>query len=268
MPLDPIVEDINEVDESVRGFYKETDNGFMLDVQPKNGFALENVEGLKSALGKERATASELKSKMNKYSALGDTDPSELLSELESLRSLKDLDPNKEADKIAQSKIDSVQKQLVSKHTKELEQIQGSASKYKSQLQKVLIDDAAKSAIIAAGGDERTVAYMLDTVKKQLTLSETENGFMTQVVDQNGHPVIGDSNGNPQTLKGLVEAMKQDELWMGAFPGRSKSGSGRSSDSAGAGKPASGLKRSDMTSSEKSAYIRQHGREAYLKLKN
>lgn len=266
MPLDPIVEDISSVDESVRGFYKESEYGYVLDVAPKNGFALENVEGLKSALGKERAKAQTYESKLKGFSELGDLDASTIQEKLERLNQLEQLDPTKEADKIAEAKLKSFQEQMASKHQKELGSIQSSAEKYKAQLKNLLIDDAAKSAILSAGGNEKTVAYMLPHLKAKLSLQETENGFMTQVVDQQGNPQIGDSSGNPMTINQLVESMKQEELWAGAFPGRNKNGGGRPSDANG-GMPGAKVNKSEMTAREKSAYIAKYGLDAFAKLK-
>lgn len=262
MPLLPIVEDINQVEESLRGHYKQTDKGFMLDIQPANGYGLEDVSGLKSALSKERAKAQELEKKMSNFS---NYDPSDLQDKLSRLEQLESLDPSKEADKIAEAKLKSLQDQMSTKHKKEIESLQGSSDKYKTQLKNLLIDDAAKNAILSAGGDERTITYMLPHVKSQLSLQETENGFMTQVVDGNGYPQVGDSNGNPMTINQLIENMKSQDLWSGAFPGRNKSGGGRSSDATG-GTPSAGLKRSSMTTAETSAYVKKYGREAYFKL--
>ena len=266
MSLTPIVQDINEVEESLRPYYKETEKGFMLDVQESNGYALENVQGLRSALSKERGRAQEFERKTSQYSELGDMTPSDIREALEELNSLKQLDPNKEADKIADQKLKSFQEQMTKKHQTEVGTAKQAADRYKGQLQGLLIDDAAKNAILAAGGNEKTIAYMLPTVKASLSLRETENGFMTQVIDSSGNPQIGDSNGNPMTVSQLVEQLKSQELWSGAFPGRNRSGGGKQSDSAG-GTPTTSIKRSDMTSDEKSLFVKEHGKAAYFKLK-
>lgn len=266
MPLNPVVEDINEVEETLRPYYKETEKGFILDVQESNGYALENVQGLRSALSKERGRAQEFEKRSSQFSELGDMSPAEIKQALEELNTLKQLDPSKEADKIAEQKLKSFQEQMTKKHQTEVGTVKQSADRYKNQLQSLLIDDAAKNAILAAGGNDKTIAYMLPTVKASLSLRETENGFMTQVIDSNGHPQIGDSNGNPMTVTQLVEQLKSQELWSGAFPGRQRSGGGKQSDATG-GTPTSGIKRSEMTNSEKASFIATNGREAYFKLK-
>jgi len=267
MSLKSKVNNIDEVDENVRGFYKETDNGFILDVEANDGYALEDVGGLRSALSKERALKQEAEKRAGQYSKLGDLDADTIEQKLNRLQELEALDPTKEADKIADAKLKSLQEQMSTKHQKELEALKGEAGKYQSQLNRVLIDDSAKSAILAAGGDADTVTFMLPYVKESLRLRDAGEGFITEVVDANGHPQIGDSNGNPMTVGQLVESMKSQATWSKAFPGKNKSGGGRSSDITGGTSGTSGVKRSEMTTKEKSAYVATHGQQAYFKLK-
>src|SRR4051794_27617528 len=51
MALKAIVETIDSVPEAVRGLYKEAEGKFILDVESVEGYALEDVSGLKSTLG-------------------------------------------------------------------------------------------------------------------------------------------------------------------------------------------------------------------------
>lgn len=256
MPLDAVVTSLDGVDDSIKGLYVQNQEGkFVLDVKPSAGYALENVDGLKSALQKERGRAKELETRV---SSLGDIDPTEVQSKLQRLAELESLDPAKEADKLAETKIQAKVEQMAQKHQKDLQGVQGEVQKYKGQLQKLLIDDVAKSAILAAGGNERTVAYMLHDVKSKLAIEESENGFMTTVMDEHGNPRVGDSMGSPMTAQGLVEEMKATDLWAGAFPGRTKSGGGTSPTTKTGGMP-QGKKWSDLSTAEKTAAIKEHG---------
>lgn len=266
MPLIPVVEDINQVDENLRGHYKQTDQGFVLDVQPTNGYSLENVAALKSALGKERATAQELSRKIGAFASLGDLDPSDISQRLEELEKLKQLDPNKEADKLAEAKFKSVQEQMTSKFTKELTSSKTEAEKYKNELKKLKVDDAARQAIIAAGGDDTTAMIMMPHVKARLSLQETENGFMTQVLDLNGHPAIADTAGTPMSVQQLVEEMRSEPSWAKVFPGRNRSGGGRPSDSNGGTPNLSKVNLATMSRQEKMALEKQIGSDEYRKL--
>ena len=61
------------LNEAIRAEYKEsTDGKYMLDVAAVDGYALDDIKGLKSALAKERQNVTEWKSKAERY---GDLDP-------------------------------------------------------------------------------------------------------------------------------------------------------------------------------------------------
>ena len=49
MPLKSIINSLDAVDESHRSFYREEAGRHVLDVESVDGFALENVNGLKTA---------------------------------------------------------------------------------------------------------------------------------------------------------------------------------------------------------------------------
>ena len=56
------------------------------------------------------------------------------------------------------------------------------------------------------------------------------------VIDDNGHPRVGDSEGNNMTLPQFVESMKQDPDFAQNFEGSGSSGGGSSKSSAGGGR--------------------------------
>lgn len=256
MALDAVVESLDVVDESVKGLYVQNQEGkYILNVKPTAGYSLENVDGLKSALQKERGRAKDLETRV---SSLGDIDPTEVQAKLQRLAELESLDPAKEADKLAETKIQAKVEQMAQKHQNDLKGVQSQVEKYKGQLQKLLVDDVAKNAILAAGGDERTVTYMLPHIKAQLAIEETEGSFLTTVMDEFGNPRVGDSMGSAMTVQQLVEEMKSTDLWAGAFPGRKKSGGGTSPTTKTGGMP-QGKKWSDLSTAEKTAAIKEHG---------
>jgi hypothetical protein len=264
MALLPTVQDINEVDENLRGHYKETDNGFILDVTPTNGYELDNVSGLKSALEKERGLRADLARKAKDFEGM---DAGELRSKLTRLEELEALDPSKDVDKLIEAKVGSIKEQLSAKHKKELEAMGDSNKALSSQLQKLLVDDKATQAIISAGGNDKTLAFMLHAVKNQTKVENKDGKLITTVVDSFGNERIGDSNGNPMTVEQLVAEMKSADIWSGAFPGRNKSGGGRPSDSSGGTPSNNGITRSSMTRQEKSDFLNKHGKDAYFALK-
>lgn len=264
MALKPILDSLDGVPEALKTEYKEdvSTGKFILDVIPTNGYVLENIDGLKSALGKERQRAADYEAKVK---ALGDIDHTTVKTKLQRLAELEALDPVKEADKLAEAKAKSIVEQITARHQAELTGVAGKADKYKGTLNKLLVDDAAKSAIVAAGGDEKTVAYMLHAVKSGLRLVENEGNFYTQVVDDAGNPRIGDAQGGLMSVTQFVNELKASPIWADAFPGRSQSGGGKPAG----GKPGAGSlpKKSEMDTKAKSAYIEEHGLEKFRALK-
>lgn len=264
MALTPILDSLDAVPEVLRSEYKEdpTTGKFLLDVIPTAGYVLENIDGLKSALGKERQRAADYETKVK---AFGEFDPTAVKSKLQRLAELEALDPVKEADKIAETKAKSMIDQVIAKHQAELSGLAGKTDKYKGTLNKLLVDDAAKSAIVAAGGDEKTVAYMLHAVKSGLKLVENDGNFYTQVVDDYGNPRIGDAQGSPMSVTQYVSELKASPLWADAFPGRNQSGGGKSPNSkTGAG---SLPKKAEMSVTEKATFIKENGIDKFMKLK-
>ncbi len=65
--LKPFYANNEEIPEGFGDHYKEQDGKFILDVEQVNGYSLENVTGLKSALQSERSSATDLKSQLSDF---------------------------------------------------------------------------------------------------------------------------------------------------------------------------------------------------------
>ncbi len=121
MPLKPIVDSLESIDESLHGFYAEKDGKFRLDVD--GGFNThDEVAGLTSALGKEREARSKLQKELKKFEGIEDPEGA-----LKALDTFKKLDQKKlidagEVDKVKaevtkamQGKIDELQSLVTKK---------------------------------------------------------------------------------------------------------------------------------------------------------
>ena len=72
--LKAVVPSLDDVAESLKGFYKDREaGGFMLQVDPVGGFSLEDIGGLKNTLSETRE---KLKKARDRLDAFGDLDPS------------------------------------------------------------------------------------------------------------------------------------------------------------------------------------------------
>lgn len=258
MALKAVVEKLDGLDDGVKSLYAEKDGRFVLDVEPVDGFALEDVNGLKTALGKERTTREKLEKDVIKYK---DLDPDKARAALTELEELKQIDPAKEADKIANTKFEAAKAQLLEKHTGEITSRDERIGHLTKTVESLMVDQVATSALAEAKG---SVDLLLPHVRAHTRVKEADGKFVVEVIDADGNIKIADSKGTPMDIKGLIAEMKSSEKFGRAFEGSGQSGSGKQpgNGSGGSGQ----FKRSQMTNAQKADYIREHGQEAFLKL--
>lgn len=233
MALKAILDSIEDAPESVREHYTERDGKFVLGVEPVGGYALEDVSGLKSALGKERTTREKLE---RDVIAFKDLDPAKARAALAELEELKALDPAKEADKIASAKFEAAKTQLLEKHNADITEREGRIKTLSGAVDGLVREQRATAAIAEAKG---AVDLLLPHVLRFTRTVEKDGKFSVEVIDAEGNGRIADSKGSPMTIKDLVAEMRQSETFGRAFDGDGHSGSGKQQDSPG-GLPAKG----------------------------
>lgn len=238
MALKAILEKIEDAPESLREHYVagSADNGtegkFVLRVEPVGGFALEDVAGLKSALGKERSTRERLERDVVKFK---DIDPDKARDALTKLEELASIDPAKEADRIANTKFEAAKAQLLDKHTGEIKSRDDRIGFLSRTVESLLVDAAATAALAEAKG---SVELLLPHVRAHARVKEADGRFTVEIVDADGNARIGDSKGAPMDIKGLVAEMKASDSFGRAFEASGQSGSGKEPGNGGGGKPA------------------------------
>ena len=265
MALKAVIDSIDDLDEGQQSLYREiTDDGdlkgkFILDVEPAHGLNLENVDGLKSALGKERTAREKLERDVVKFK---DIDPDKARDALAKLEELSEIDPEKEADKIANTKFEAAKKQLVEKHGQALEEREDRIKALSGQIDNLIREQRATTALAAEKG---SVDLLLPHVLNMTRTVERDGKWDVEVVDRDGNVRI-DGNGKNMTIEGLVAEMKQPgSAFERAFDASGQSGSGKQPGKQSPGGSGQ-LKRSQMTLQQKADYQREHGQEAYLKL--
>lgn len=256
--LEPFVDSLDAAPEALRDAYVERDGKFFLNVASKDGFALEDVSGLKTALGKERTTREALEKQVIKFK---DLDPDKAREALAKLDELAQIDPAKEADKIANTKFEAAKAQLLEKHTGEITTRDERISHLTRTVEGLLIDNAATAAIAEAKG---SVDLLLPHVRAHTRVKETDGKFTVEVIDKDGNVKIADAKGAPQDIKGLIAEMKASEIFGRAFEASGNTGSGKLPNNGAGG--TGQLKRSQMSPGAKAEFIREHGQEAFLKL--
>ncbi|WP_315740120.1 hypothetical protein [Bradyrhizobium sp. SZCCHNR1093] len=229
--LKAVVTDINTVDEAHRAFYVEKNGKFFLNVTPAEGYELDDVKGLKTALGAERNNVAVLKEQLKPYegldagaartaiervSAFGEITPDAARTAVETAERLSKLDPAKEADRIAGEKFETLKGQLTAQWTlRETElstQVKNANATVESltgQLQTIMADSQIKSEVAKANplDDARDAVELL--VSKFVKTSMKDGQVSVQVLDTNGNPRIKDVNGTPFTVADLVAEIRE-----------------------------------------------------------
>jgi len=243
--------------------FKKDDAGHnILAVSPRDGFALENVTGLRNSVERTRE---ERDAALAKAKAIGDLDPSKLPDILDKARRFDSLDPEAAAGK-AKAQLEEWKKEYTTKvgeeHTQALAAVARQRDALQGQLAKELIESRAMQVLARVKGSPDLI---LPVIRNMTDAVLDEDGNMkVRVLNplKPGQERIG-KDGEPMGLEELIlDEIKQDPRYAPAFGGSDKSGGGEGAGSGGGGN----FRRSTMTALQKSQYIREHGRDQYHKL--
>lgn len=206
--------------EPVKTEYKKQDDGsYLLDVTSVNDYALENVKGLKSALGSERTAREKLENSVKAFEGLDATAAKEALKKIKELGELPTEGKVKE-------QIESLKKQLEEKHKGELGVKDTSITTLTKQLEKLMIEASAIKAISEHKGN---IELLLPHVKSNVKMKQLQSGeFVVEVVDEKGQARISPATGQtgPMSIAELIAEMKTKNTFAPAFEGTGASGSG------------------------------------------
>jgi len=190
---------------------------------------------------------------------------SELLGEIkkqkDGIKSIQEqLDEIKEAKEKAEQEaleasgdVDKIKQSLEQKYAKEQEKLTGVNQTLQAQLHKLLVDNGITEALNKAG--VTNPAHL--KAAKALILAENK----AEVGEQDGNTVATIGG---QSITDFVSAFAQGEDGKHFVSAPNNAGGGANGSNSG-GKAATG-KKADMTVTQKTAYIREHGKEAYDKL--
>jgi hypothetical protein len=229
--LKAVVTDLNTVDEAHRGFYVEKDSKFFLNVTPVDGYELDNVNGLKSALGAERNLKKTLEDQLKVYdgidptlarqaidrvSAFGDITPDKARAAVETAARLSALDPQKEAERIAAEKLEvqkaQMQQQFTTREQELMNKVEQGGSAVNSltgQLQTLMRDNTIKSELAKLNplDDARDAIEIL--AAQNIKTSVVNGQVVVEVIDANGNPRIKDHLGSPFTVSDLMAELRE-----------------------------------------------------------
>ena len=225
MPLKAKIVSLSDVSDDQHGLYRPLpDNGgFILDVVETEGFALENISGLRNTLQTQKKDLQSLKDSAQAFNGV---DVSTLRSDLKELAKLRELDPSELSKEAVQLAIDQ-EKQKYEGLFNDFETRDVESARVISGL---LVDTSAIKALAESGGSAK---LLLPHIKSQCKVLRQEDGSrVVQVFDHNGNPRIAIENGQTRdfTIQDLIDEMRNDDTFSVAFDVKGKGGSGGPSD--------------------------------------
>jgi len=223
-----------EVPAGDKEHYSEANGQWVLQLSNSgDGWAVENVTGLKSALSKQTDGRKRAETALQAFSALN-TSAADIATQLEEYVVLKESAGNEsEVVKGLNAQITNIrqaQKDEISKVVAPLESRNG---KLVTQLETALIDVALTKEIIDAKG---SVPLLIRALKDEIKATIAEDGtFSFAVVDAEGTPRVTGADLAPMGLKALVAEKKAIPDFARAFEGTDASGNEGAAGGAGGG---------------------------------
>ena len=224
MAIKAILTALDQAPEALREHYTEKDGKFVLSVEAVDGYSLEDVSGLKSALGAERTKREQYERDVIKFK---DLDPDKARAALAKLAELEGIDPTKEADKIANSKFEAAKAQLLEKHSTEIGQRDERNKFLTGAVDNLLREQRATAALAAAKGN---VEVLLPHILSATRTVEKDGKFVVEVIDKAGNIRIADAKGTPMDLDALVAEMRESKTFAANFEGDGQGGGGKQPD--------------------------------------
>ena len=230
MALRPFYTAETDIPEALKSFYEKPEGSeqFVLQVEADGGFALEDVAGLKSTLGKLKDRATKAEGSLKGFSAL-EKEPTELLALLEELTTLQ-TSQGDESEAIAglKTQMENLKTSARTEMEKSIAPIQALSDSRLEQLKGLLIDARLSEAIIAEGGSPK---LLMPVLKNEVRARTDDNGnVIVEIVDSEGTPRITGADLNPMSFADLVQERKLDTELSVAFSANGHSGGGTKSD--------------------------------------
>lgn len=249
-----------EVPEAQRALYEEKDGKFLL-----GAVEFEDVTGLKSALQKERDSVKQLKKELqetaDKYKELDPEKAREALAKLAELEDKKLLDAG-EIDKVVEKRTERLRADhegQVKRFQDQQKTLEQQNHQLKAQLANLQIDHAI-SRVVTTKRDLGINPVAIPDIQRRAR--EVFN------LDEKGQIIPRRADGSIIYGKDPTQPMSMEE-WLPSLRPEAphyfmESGGAGGGNDAGGGVPKK--KRSEMSPSEKAAFIGKHGQEAYLSL--
>lgn len=225
---------------------------------PKKDF-----ENLKRNLAKANKSDEKRRKELELYSRFGTPEElSELVERAESSAENTGMD-----DEAIAKKLEKQRKELERKFQADIQAKEQELQAMNKKIEETVLVSQAREVISKFDG---VPDLLLDAVRKSTKVVEQNGSYRVAVVDEDGDYAFGNS-GEYMTLEEYVKGLRDHEVYGMAFRAPKQQGAGvRSQNEGGAkkGDPTHGLSKSGMTLEQKTAFIEEHGIEAYKKIAN
>ena len=215
-------ETYNGLSDQLKPEYKKQEDGtYLLDVTPIDGFALEDVKGLKSSLGAARSERDAAQAQLRNF---GDLDPNKAREALKKIEDMAKWEPEEKV----KEQIEAIKAQLTDKHKTELDKKHEELANLTKQLEQVMIDELATKEIVAQGGIKTSPTVLLPYIRGITRMRQVDGKFVSEVVGADGNARISPATNSTgtMTIAELITEMKGQEAFSPLFNGSGATGSG------------------------------------------
>lgn len=225
MPLTITADKLDEIPEGLRESAKESQGKWVVSAM-REGWAIEDISGLKKTLAEERKARKDYEAKLKDFEGIDD--PHTALDALEKLRA-GGLKSSKE--------IEEFKKALEAKVAKDLQTANAERDSYRGQAEQLLVDSQLRDALAKAGANALGMEYLPDRIKaRHVKVERDQSGKLSvQLLDRDGKQMISGKagSGDPMTFAEFVTGLKSDASNAAFFNGSGAGGAGASSQHAG-----------------------------------
>lgn len=217
--------ELDALPEADRDSYEEqSDGSYVLATEPVDGYVLENVDGLRSALSSERAAKKAAEERARAFEGLDPKETRSLKKKLDEMQA--DYTPG---EKVAEL-LNSRERQIRDEMKAALDAAAQTNGSYEKEIERLLIESEATRILAGKDGKPVGSAKLLMPHIKAATRVEKANGkFVRKVIGEDGNPLVTrrtGQHGDMDLEEFVLDVMRKDPELGKSFYGAPASGSG------------------------------------------
>lgn len=233
MGITIVADSTDDLPEGLREAAKVGENGKVTVSALPEGWGIENVKGLRNSLGSERAVRKILSDKLAdfgwKLSEAGDKWTAE---GIDASSATKAVEAVKSGAVKSSKEIEDYKAELSRAAEAREKGLSAARDRYRSQLEKVLVEQAAATAFTKHGG-AKSLRVLMPLVKEAAKIEESADGSLrVSIYDGEGRQRFSQksgANGAPMDLEEWVEELRGTQDFKPLFEAKAAGGSGSSS---------------------------------------